>query len=140
MKETKYKQAYIPSISTDKTIKDGKKFIKEYYTQNLQGKCVVNQHLGIKIYFTSVGKAELTHGRALYGKKVVIVKCLSELLKVAEYNNFGIRKDSDPPSFFGYLNFKAKVEIDGKIENVRINVLMKKDGKAYYSHEVNKKK
>ena len=67
-------------------------------------------------------------------------KCLERLIEVAEYNNLGRRKDTDKETVLGYLNFKAKVKIDTKVENVRISVLLKKNGKAYYNHEVNIKK
>ena len=141
MSEKKYKQTHIPTITTlEINYKDRAKFIKEYYRENLQGKHIVNQHLGLRIYFTSAGKYELAYGRAPYLKKVAVIQCIAELLEVAEYNNFGIRKETDPKPVLGYLNFKAKVKIDSKMESVRISVLLKKDGKAYYNHEISTKK
>jgi hypothetical protein len=135
----KYKQTEIPKITiTDK--KDLVKVVKEYYSANLQGKTVVNKDLEMTIHFTSIGKGELAYGKALHAKKVAVIKCLEKLMEVAEYNNFGERKETDKKNVVGFLNFKAKVEIDGVIENVRISVLLKKDGRAYYNHEVNIKK
>ena len=140
-KTKKYKQTIIPQVSTEGVdYRNRAKSIKDFYTENLYGKSVVNKDLGITIHFNSIGKNELAHGRALYAKKVAILKCLLELLEVAEYNNFGRKKDTDKETVLGYLNFKAKVIINDKIENVRINVLLKKNGKAYYNHEVNIKK
>ncbi len=140
---SKYKQHIIPSVTTD-THTNLAKYIKEYYAANLQGKCVVNLHLGIKIHFTSLGKSELAYGRALHAKKAAIVKCLPDLLRYAEYNNFGIRKETDASNILGYLNFKAKVKINKKTECVRLTVLLKKDGTAvyypFYHCEVNTKK
>ena len=135
----KYKQTEIPNVTiTDR--KDLAKVIKDFYSKNLQGKSVINRDLGITIHFNSIGKDELAHGRALYAKKAAVIKCLERLIEVAEYNNFGRRKDTDKETVLGYLNFKAKVKIDNKVENVRISVLLKKNGKAYYNHEVNIKK
>jgi len=135
----KYKQTEIPSVTiTDK--KNLVKVIKDFYNKNLQGKSVINKDLGITIHFKSAGKGELSYGRALHAKKVAVIKCLETLMEVAEYNNFGKRKDKDNETVLGYLNFKAKVKIDNKMENVRISVLLKKNGKAYYNHEVNVKK
>jgi hypothetical protein len=134
----KYKQTHIPKVSTEGIdYRDRAKFIKDFYAKNLYGKSVVNKDLGITIHFNSIGRNELAYGRALYVKKVAILKCLLELLEVAEYNNFGRKKDTDKETVLGYLNFKAKVIIDDKMENVRINILLKKNGKAYYNHEVN---
>ena len=140
-KTKKYKQTVVPQVSTEEVdYRNRVKSIKDFYTENLYGKSVVNKDLGITIHFNSIGKNELAYGRALYAKKVAILKCLFELLEVAEYNNFGRKKDTDKETVLGYLNFKAKVIINDKIENVRINVLLKKNGKAYYNHEVNIKK
>jgi len=139
MREKRYKQLEIPQITiTDK--KDLVKIVKDYYSANLQGKSVVNKDLGITIHFTSIGRSELAYGRALHAKKVAVVKCLEKLMEIAKYNNFGERKETDKQNVIGYLNFKAKIEINEVIENVRISVLLKKDGKVYYNHEVNIKK
>lgn len=132
----KYKQKIIPSTKTDKK-ENNKKFIKDFYKENLQGKTVTNKDLGIVIRFNATGKNELAYGRATYSKKVAVLKVLKSLLREAEYNNFGARKAKDKESVLGYYNFKAKVKIDEKIENVRISVLITTDLKAYYNHEVN---
>ena len=137
----KYKQTIIPSVTTiDVDYRNRAKAIRDFYAENLYGKSVINKDLGVTIHFNSIGKNELSYGRALYAKKVAVLKCLLELMEVAEYNNFGRKKDVDKETVLGYLNFKAKVIIDGKQENVRINVLLKKNGKAYYNHEINIKK
>ena len=134
-KEKKYKQTEIPSVNIE-IYENLSMYIRDYYADHLQGKTVTNQHLQMPIFFGSMGKNELSHGRALYAKKAAIIQCLEILMKVAEYNNFGERKPTDKPSVHGYFNFKAKVFIDGKLEHVRISVLFK-NNKAYYNHEVN---
>lgn len=132
----KYKQTFIPEI-TIVAKENLSKYIREEYTKYVQGRVVVNKDIGLTIYFGSDGKAELAHGRRLYAKKAALVQCLPELLEVAEYNNFGQRKKKDNQSIFGYANFKAKVAINDVIEHVRITVLVKANGKAYYCHEIN---
>ena len=47
----------------------------------------------------------------------------------------GLLNNNAGPDFFN-----AKVRIDGKIEHIHIAVIVKTNGKAYYSHEVNIKK
>ena len=134
----KYKQKIIPSVKTGE-LSNNRKSINEYYTKHLQGKNIVNTDTGIRIYFTSAGKGKLSFGGTIHSKKAAVTKCLYQLLKVAEYNNFGQRKIADKSNVLGYLNFKAKVKIDGKLEQARIAVMVKTDGKFYYSHEINTK-
>ncbi|MDR0207049.1 MAG: hypothetical protein LBI45_07330 [Bacteroidales bacterium] len=132
----KYKQIIIPKVKTG-SIANNRKSVAKYYTNNLQGKTIVNDHLGISIKFTALGKAELAYGRALHIKKTAVLEVLPSLLKVAKYNNFGIRKENDPKELLGYLNFKAFVYINDKKECVRISVRLLKTGDTYYNHEVN---
>ena len=131
-----YKQQRIPKVKTG-MIANNRKSVAKYYADNLQGKTVVNNHLRINIKFTALGKAELAYGKALHLKKTAVLSALPTLLKVAKYNNFGIRKESDPKEMLGYLNFKAFVFIDNKKECVRISVRLLKTGDIYYNHEVN---
>lgn len=136
---SKYRQKIIPEVKVQ-TYRNLRQYVRDYYAANVQGKTVVNEDIGLTIYFGSDGKAELAHGRAMYASKAALVQCLPTLLKVAEYSNFGTRKDKDEKNVFGYANFNAKVRIDGKIEHIHIAVKVKTNGKAYYSHEVNIKK
>jgi len=132
----KYKQLEIPSVNIVKK-DDLALFVKNYYKKNLQGTTVVNKHLNVKVSFTSLGQGKVAYGGRKTMKKAAIVQCLNKLIEVAQYNNFGIRKPNDPQSVLGYLNFKAKVRINGIIEHIRLTVLIKKNGKMYYNHEVN---
>ena len=132
----KYKQTFIPSVSTV-GFSSEPKFVKNYYAKHLQGKTVINKHLNIPIHFTGKSGRKIAFGGYKYIKKAAILQCLQQLLEVAEFNNFGNRKANDGLTVLGYLNFKAKIKIDNKIENVRIAVSLRKDGKVYYSHEVN---
>ena len=136
---TKYKQKEVPSVTIIEP-QNRVKYVRDFYTENLQGKSVINKDIQLTINFTSIGKGELSYGRALYAKKIAVLQCIDKLLEVAEYNNFGQRKSTDKQNVLGYFNFKAKVKINGKLEFVRISVVLKKDGKAYYHHEVNIKK
>lgn len=135
----KYKKSVIPHIRILERV-NLKDYIRKTYSEKIQGKTVVNKHIGLTIYFGSDGKSELSSGRAIYAKKAALVQCLPELLINAEYNNFGQRKEKDAKNVFGYANFKAKVFIDDKLEHVRITVKVKANGKGYYCHEVNIKK
>ena len=133
----KYKQTFIPSVKTG-IIKLNPKSVREYYAIHLQGKSVVNLATNITINFTSDGKGKIGSNKVMHPPKIAVVQKLQQILEVAEFNNFGQRKENDKQSILGYLNFKAKVKIDGKIENLRIAVVMKTDGKVYYNHEINK--
>ena len=132
----KYKQTEIPSVEI-KARRDLRRYVMEEYSKNVQGKTVKNKDRGLTVFFGADGKNELAHGRAIYAKKAALVQCIVKLMEVAEYNNFGQRKDKDQENVFGYANFKAKVYINGVLEHVRITVVVKANGKAYYCHEVN---
>lgn len=135
----KYKQQVIPSVKI-KTHTNLRQYVKNEYTANIQGKSVVNKHIGLTIFFGSDGKSELAYGRAIYAKKAALVQCLLTLLREAEYTSFGKRKTTDEENVFGYAKFKAKAYIDGKLEHIHIVVVVKSNGKAYYCHEINIKK
>jgi hypothetical protein len=133
----KYKQVVIPSVN-EPVVKHLGKHVKSYYEKNIQGCSVVNEHLGITVSFTSVGKGKIAYGgKTLYTKKVAVVQCLLELMRVAEYNNFGVRKSDDKSNVVGFMNFKGRVRINGKIETVRLSVMLRTDGKFFYNQEVN---
>ena len=137
MKTKKYKQTIIPSVN-EPLVEHLGKYVKSYYEKNIQGRSVINKHLGITISFTSIGKGKIAYGnKTLYAKKVAVVQCLPELLRVAKYNNFGVRKPDDKTNVVGFLNFKGKVKINETIENVRLSVMFRTDGKFFYNHEVN---
>jgi hypothetical protein len=140
----KYKQEIIPSVSIPKEWKT--KTIAELREitfkklKELSGKTVVNKHLKIKIEISVSGLKKTTHGSAMYSKKAALVFCLIDLLRNAEYNNWGDRKDKDAAVIIGYLNFKAKCFIDNKPENIHLVVQVQNTGKFHYTLEVNKKK
>lgn len=140
---SKYKQEYIPEILTSSDTFKGlsrKKlnlFAEAYYFKNLKGKTAVNKHIGITIQFHNTASKKITRGSALYPYKAIVLIKLKELLENAEYNNFGKAKPTDSKDLQGYLNFKGKVKIDGTIKNYRITVLLYKDNKAFYNHEMN---
>jgi len=135
---TKYKQNKIPETTKfeAKTTAELKNSIKEFYKINLQGKEVINKHIGITIKFTSDGLGKIT---SLIGTiNSAAIKIIYEMLENAEYSNFGQRKNEDKQNVIGYLNFKAKGIIDNKLYHFRIAVKLKTDMKAYYNHTVNR--
>jgi len=140
----KYKQTYIPSIKTPKRLLEAKNkmevknYIKDFYKKKLRNKSVINKSLGYTINFTSRGLNKITHGGAFYFKKAVATLIIDKILTYAEYSNFGQPKKDEHNDLVGYLNFKAKVKIDGNIEYLRIaTILYKKNMKNYYNHEIN---
>ena len=138
----KYKQTVIPEVSTanwkTKTYSEARKKVMDYYrTHYLNGKKVTNQHLGITVEFDPDGADKTSRGGAIYLKKKCLVEVLSEMIQYAEYSNWGDRKAKDKPSVIGFLNFKVKVKIDEKIENIHLVIRVTNDGKFHYTMEVN---
>ena len=52
-------------------------------------------------------------------------------------DNFGKRKPDESKEIIGYLNFKGRCKLDGRIQNVRIAVQFQRSAKFYYNIEVN---
>ena len=134
------KYTFIPQINSKLnglTKSELRKYILDYYKQNLKGIDVVNNDTGITIRFSMTSGRKTAMGEAMYQRKAEIIRILPELVKYALYNNFGHPKETDSPEIIGYLNFKGRCVIDGKTENVRIAVQFQKQAKFYYNIEVN---
>ena len=112
-------------------------YVLEYYKKNLKGKTVVNKDTGITIHFSMTSGRKTAMGEAMYQKKAEMVRILPDLVIYAIYNNFGKRKPDESDDIIGYLNFKGRCILDGKVQNVRIAVQFQKTAKFYYNIEVN---
>lgn len=136
----KYKQDFIPETPyfAVKTEQELKQAIKIFYKQNIQGQSITNRHTGIKIRFTSDGLGKMSEARRIGRVNAAAVQILISLLENAEYSNMGQRKSTDKENVLGYLNFKVKAKIEGKLYHFRIAVKLKTDMKAYYNHTVNR--
>ena len=136
----KYKQELIPetALFKAKTEQELKEAIKTFYKQNIQGQIVTNKHTGIEIRFTSDGLGKISEARRIGRTNAAVVQILIALLENAEYSNMGQRKPTDKGNVLGYLNFKVKAKVDGKLYHFRIAVKLKTDMKAYYNHTVNR--
>ena len=145
MESKRYKQSVIPKAETPAEWKELKlqqlrTVIFAHIKNKYAGKVVIIVDTGLPI-ITSVTSARKTaFGEAIYFKKAAAVVVLPEIIKYAEYNNWGKPKTTDGPNIIGYLNFKCKCLIDGKKENIRLAVQFQKGGKYYYNIEINKKK
>lgn len=137
----KYKQKVVPETSyfTAKSMKLSEA-VKEFYKNNLQGKTIVNKHIGISICFTSDGLGKVTQHRKIGQINAAAIKIIDKMLENAEYSNFGQRKETDKQNIIGYLNFKATAIIEGEKRHFRISLKLKTDMKAYYNHTVNRYK
>ena len=145
MKSNKYKQSVIPKAETPNEwsrlkLQQLRKFVFEYIKNKYSGTTIINIDTGLPITISVTSARKTAFGEAVYFKKVAATLMLPELIKYAEYNNWGNPKETDGPNIIGYLNFKCKCMIDGKKENVRLAVQFQKGGKYYYNIEINKKK
>lgn len=94
---------------------------KEYYKKFI-GTTVRNENIGIIISFKGRGRKKTAFGSGISKRKAAVVKILDEVLKRAVYTNWGDRKANDPDDVIGYLNFKCKILIDGKMSYFVVNV------------------
>jgi hypothetical protein len=145
MNSNRYKQSIIPQAETPTEWKNMKlqqlrALIFTYIKNKYSGMVITNVDTGLPIIISVTSARKTAFGEAIYFKKAASVLVLPEIIKYAEYNNWGNPKDTDGPNIIGYLNFKCKCVIDGKKENIRLAVQFQKGGKYYYNIEVNKKK
>ena len=138
----KYRQTVIPKTQTpaewnDMTARQLRDTVLEK-AKRLAGTSVVNTDTGITIQFSVTNARKLARGGAIYLKKASLVDILPELVTVAEYSNFGQRKDTDSPEVIGFLNFKAKCMVNGKTEHVWLSVQFCRRDRFFYNVEVNK--
>lgn len=132
------KQKVIPETSTSEF--DGMSFeqirywCKEYYGKFI-GTTVRNDNTGITIRFKRRGRKKTAFGSGISKRKAAVVKILDEVLRCAVSTNWGDRKTTDPEDVIGYLNFKCKILIDGKISYFLLNVqLCSVDKNRYCFH------
>lgn len=145
-KENKrYKQEVIPKAdlpSEWKGIKlhELKRVIFNHIRSRYSGMVIQNLDTGLPIIISVTSARKTAYGEAIYFKKAAAILVLPEIIKHAQYNNWGSPKSSDGPNIIGYLNFKCKFIIVGSKENIRLAVQFQKGGKYYYNIEVNMKK
>ena len=138
--KTMKKFEYVPIIQSELSQlskMEMRHYVLEYYKKNLKGKTVVNKDTGITIHFSMTSGRKTAMGEAMYQKKAEMVRILPDLVIYAIYNNFGKRKPDESDDIIGYLNFKGRCILDGKVQNVRIAVQFQKTAKFYYNIEVN---
>lgn len=126
--------APVPEVSTEMfkqmSVPELREYTLEYYLENYGGKSISKNFFkedNIQIEFFNTAGKKLQ--KPIYKEKVAVLEHLESLIKNSTYNNWGNRKESSPPNIIGYLNFKAKVTIDGEKRHVRISIAVDRDRK-----------
>ena len=124
----------VPEVSTEMfkqmSVPELREYTLEYYLENYGGKSISKNFFkedNIQIEFFNTAGKKLQ--KPIYKEKVAVLEHLESLIKNSTYNNWGNRKESSPPNIIGYLNFKAKVTIDGEKRHVRISIAVDRDRK-----------
>ena len=125
---------FVPEVSTERfkqmSVPELREYTLEYYLENYGGKSLSKKFFkeeDIHIEFFNTAGKKLQ--KPIYKEKVAVLEHLESLIKNSTYNNWGNRKESSPPNIIGYLNFKAKVTIDGEKRHVRISIAVDRDRK-----------
>ena len=145
MNNKRYKQTIIPKADLPEewkgiTLHQLKTLIFSHIKSNYSGMVIQNLDTRLPIIISVTSARKTAYGEAVYFKKAAAILVLPEIIKYAQYNNWGSPKATDGSNIIGYLNFKCKCLIDGKKENIRLAVQFQKGGKYYYNIEVNIKK
>ena len=124
----------VSEVSTERfkkmSVPELREYTLEYYLENYGGKSISKNFFkedNIQIEFFNTAGKKLQ--KPIYKEKVAVLEHLESLIKNSTYNNWGNRKESSPPNIIGYLNFKAKVTIDGEKRHVRISIAVDRDRK-----------
>lgn len=117
-----------------------KKKCHAFFKENFNGKSVKNKHKAVTVSFNMRGINHLIYSRNPGYIKLKAVFVLRELVQNAVFCNFKNPDKNDSPDILGYLNFKSKAKIEGKIHTFRIVVRLTVKGKFYYDHAIRVKK
>lgn len=103
-----------------------RKFTFDYYSQKLKGKdkITIKNRLREVVFITDASRKIL---KPMYSAKAAVIEHLEVLIKNSTSNNFGERKDNDPQTVLGNLNFKSKLIIDAKKRHVSISLRLDRD-------------
>lgn len=111
------------------TVSELRRFTLKYYLENLKGKRVALQNcVQIKeVLLTRRAGRKISKGGPMYRAKAAVIKHLEVLIANSTYNNWGEKKDTDSDNVLGFLNFKAKIIVDGKERHLRIAIVLTKN-------------
>ncbi len=130
----------VPFEKTEVSVAKLKAQAKQFYNENLHGKCVVNKDKGVTVGFSSVGRKHVLYARNVGFEKLIAIFKLPEIISAAKFLNFKNADSDDHHTVVGYMNFKCPVKINGKLQHFRVAVRISKDGKFFYDHSVRVKK
>ncbi|MCL2417284.1 MAG: hypothetical protein FWD02_05045 [Bacteroidales bacterium] len=112
-----------------------RKMVFDFYQENFTNpsRQVTNVNTGIVICFERGGANKTAFGGSMYAKKATLVTILDKICEHGCLYSVGKPKETDvPKGIICFLNFKANVIIDDKLEEVRFSVRTKKDGSFHY--------
>ena len=113
-----------------------RKKMYDIYTEKYCGKSVVNLQTGIEILFEKEGAMKTTKGGSMYPEKAALITILRDVCQHGKLLTIGKRKLKDKGKVLGYLNFKANVVVDDKLEVVKFSVRVMKDGTFHYHIDI----
>ena len=113
-----------------------RKKMYDIYIEKYCGKSVVNLHTKIKILFDNHSARKTSHGGVMYAEKAALITILNKICKNGHLLSVQKRKLKDNANVLGYLNFKANVLVDEKMEVVKFSVRVMKDGTFHYHIDI----
>jgi len=114
-----------------------RKKTEEVYKRKYSGKSVVNRGTGIKIQFDKHGASKTSRGGSIYAEKAALITILDKICRHGYLYSLGKAKETDiPKGVLCFLNFKANVVVDEKLEVVKFSVRVMKDGTFHYHIDI----
>ena len=136
----KYTQTVIPIVEnaqfSQMTMGELKKYVTQYFVENLKDKQVRNENKNIVIFLPKSGLKHITNSTNTGYIRLKAITIMDKMIQYAEYTNFKEPDEDDGKNILGYLHFKSKVNIEAKTYTFRIVVRLITTGKFYYDHSV----
>lgn len=110
-------------------------WLKSYYKNNLIGKDVINNNLGIKIKIAGISRNETIFGPGRNTKnKIVIVSDLLYVLKNAKFVSWKNPKPKHIKKYkaIGFINLRYECKIESVKKKFRIPIMVRSNGSFQY--------
>lgn len=91
-----------------------KKYVLDYFNINFHNTEVINKHKGITISLRKSGVRHVIYARNAGYIKLKAILVIDEIIKNAIFMNFKNPDIEESVDIIGYMNFKSKIQIEGR--------------------------
>jgi len=112
-------------------IQDVKKYMKQYYSENIEGKKIINKDKGITIHFNANGRNKTLNW--LTKREAIVLKNIVKLLETAKFSNIKPPKSKhEKQGVLFFMNFQIKCIVDNVHNGFHVAIKITKQGLFQY--------